>query len=214
MSKFPEPPPVSLLKKIPAAIHELPAGTVVSRIFFAGGDYPTAWDAFRYYGPTASRFDHHLLNEAGEAHEQERGIMYLAAGPESIPTCLAEAFQATRAIDRFSRLPVLCGFELASPLRLLDLRGPFVAAMGASTAIHSGPKPRARRWAQQLYQAYPEIDGLLYCASMFANEPAIALFERGSKAIPGRPVFHRELKDPVLANVLTETAEKIRYLLI
>ena len=78
-------------------------------------------------------------------------------------------------------------------------------------AIHSGPRPRARRWTQQLYSAFPEAEGMIYCSSMYANKTAIAMFERGQGAIPKRPVFHRELKDPVLANILTETGNKIGY---
>jgi hypothetical protein len=46
---------------------------------------------------------------------------------------------------------------------------------------------------------------------MYGNECAIALFERGQRAIPKRPVFHRELKDPALANIVTETGKKIHY---
>lgn len=214
MPKFPEPPGLEVFRDIPAATEELPAGTTVSRIFFAGGDYPTTWDTFRYHGPTASRFDHQLPDAQGRPHVQSRGIMYLAEGRESIPTCLAEVFQTTRVIDRHSRHPILAGFEIAQSLTLLDLRGTFATAIGASMAIHSGPRSRARRWAQQLYLAYQDIDGLLYSSSMYGNERAIALFERGRRAIPDRPVFHRELRDPVLANILTETGQKIRYALI
>jgi hypothetical protein len=46
---------------------------------------------------------------------------------------------------------------------------------------------------------------------MYANQPSIALFERALRAIPRRPVFHRQLRDPVLAHILAATAEKIRY---
>ncbi len=186
---------------------ELPAGTEVVRIFYAGGEHPTQWNAFRYFGPTGSRFDH----QQADSQVQNRGVMYLAAGDQATPTCLAEVFQVTRVIDRFSRDPVLAGFQLAEPLRLLNLRGPFCTAIGASTAIHSGPRPRARRWAQQLYEAYPKADGLYYASSMYANQPAIALFERAARAMPRRPVFHRQLKDPVLAHVLTQTGQQIRY---
>jgi hypothetical protein len=214
MPKFPEPPGIEALHQIPVETQELPAGTTVARIFFAAGDNPTTWDIFRYYGPSASRFDHHLLDGNGLPQVQGRGVMYLAAGNKSIPTCLAEVFQATRIIDRYSRDPILVGFELAKSLTFLDLRGTFATAVGASMAIHSGPRPRARRWAQQFYEAYPEVDGILYYSSMYGNAPAVALFERGQRALPRRPIFHRELKDPVLANILTETAKKIRYDLI
>ncbi len=214
MPKFPEPPEIDSLRQIPPEIQVLPIGTTVARIFFAAGAYPTTWDTFRYYGPTASRFDHHLVDTNGHPHVQTRGIMYLATGSESIPTCLAEVFQVTRIIDRTSRNPILIGFKLAAPVTLLDLRGTFVTAMGASMVIHSGPRPRARRWAQQLYLAYPNVDGILYCSSMYGNKPAIALFERAQQAIPKRPIFHRELKDPILANILTETGRKIHYAVI
>ena len=211
MAKFPEPPGVKALRAIPPELHHLPQGTTMARLCFAGGEFSTPWDTFRFYGPTTSRFDHQLPDGQGRAQVQDRGIMYLATGPEAIPTCLAEVFQATRLIDRYVRDPVLSGFNLAADLTLLDLTGPFATAIGASMAIHSGPRPRARRWAQQLYEAYPDIDGLLYCASMYGNAPAVALFERGARAIPKRPVFHRELRDAVMANILTETGREIGY---
>lgn len=213
MPEFPEPPSLDKLSTIPAETQVLAAGTVVARIFFMGGEYSTTWESFRYFGPTASRFDHHLLNADGLPQEQNRGIMYLASGPESIPTCLAEVFQTTRVIDRYSRNPCLTGFALATSLTLLNLSGTFSTAIGASAVIHSGPRPRARRWAQQLYLAYPDIDGVLFSSSMYGNQPAIALFERGQKAIPKRPLFHRELKDVALTHILVETAKKIRYVL-
>lgn len=211
MAKFPEPPGLEALQSITPVTAMLQADTTVTRLLFAGGTYPTTWDAFRYYGPTTSRFDHHLPDGQGRAQVQERGIMYLATGPKAIPTCLAEVFQATRLIDRHNRDPVLVGFVTKAPLTLLDLTGPFATAIGASMAIHSGPRPRARRWAQQLYTAYPEIDGLLYCSSMYGNAPAVALFERGVLALPSRPVFHRELRDAVLASILTETGQLLGY---
>ncbi|MDO8863264.1 hypothetical protein Q6D67_16280 [Haliea sp. E1-2-M8] len=211
MPKFPEPPGLAALRAITPVLHTVAAGVTVTRLCFAGGDHPSSWDRFRYFGPTNSRFDHQLPDGQGRAYVQDRGIMYLAAGPEAIPTCLAEVFQATRLIDRHARDPVLAGFALATDLTLLDLTGPFATAMGASMALHAGPRPRARRWAQQLYDAYPNIDGLLYCASMYGNAPAIALFERGARAIPARPVFHRELRDAVMANILTQTGRLIGY---
>lgn len=211
MPKFPEPPGVEALRAIPPVLHHLPQGTTMARLCFAGGEFSTSWGTFRCYGPTTSRFDHQLPDGQGRAQRQDRGIMYLATGPEAIPTCLAEVFQATRLIDRYAHDPVLSGFSLAADLTLLDLTGPFATAIGASMAIHSGPRPRARRWAQQLYEAYSDIDGLLYCASMYGNAPAVALFERGARAIPKRPVFHRELRDAVMANILTETGRVIGY---
>lgn len=211
MPKFPEPPDVDRLREMTPVTVGLPTGTQVVRIVFADGPHPTQWREFRFFGPTASRFDHHLPDSAEQPHEQSRGIMYLSTGPLATPTCLAEVFQHTRVIDRESRLPILAGFALSAPVTLLDLSGPFATAIGASTAIHSGPRPRARRWARQLYDAFPEIEGLLYCSSMYGNQPAIALFERAAHAIPARPLIHRELRDAAIQDVLLQTADKIGY---
>jgi hypothetical protein len=46
---------------------------------------------------------------------------------------------------------------------------------------------------------------------MYGNERAIARFERGQRGIPKRPVLDRELKDPALANIFTETGQRVGY---
>ena len=134
--------------------------------------------------------------------------MYLA---NQGPTCLAEVFQTTRVIDRHSGSPWLAGFRLAKAIQLLDLTGIFTTALGASTAIHSGPRPRAQRWSQQLYEAYAQIDGILYCSSMYGNAPSVALFERGLPTIPQLTVFHRALNDPAMLALIIATSQQIGY---
>lgn len=213
MAKLPNPPTVRYLQAIKPVTKTLRKGAEVVRLFFAGGNHTTSWDAFRYYGPTASRFDHHRLNN-GLPQLQSRGIMYLASGKQSIPACLAEVFQTSRVIDRNHNSPILAAYQLATSLTLLDLSGPFCTTIGASTAIGSGPRPMALRWSQRLYDAYPKIDGLFYSSSMYGNAPVIALYERGLHAIPQQPVFHRSLNDPVLQQVILLTGTHIRYAVV
>jgi hypothetical protein len=211
MAKLPEPESIEQLRRIQPEIVTFKAGTEVSRVFFTDVDYPSAWNEFRCFGPTRSRFDHHIADKHGEACGQDRGIMYLASGGQAAKTCLAEVFQEKRVIDRNSKLPVYVGFALDADIQLLDLSGNFVTKLGASTAIHSGPRAKTRRWAQRLYDAYQQIDGLLYCSSMNGNAPAIALFERGADAIPASNLIHRELRDSAMASVVTLTAREIGY---
>ena len=214
MAKFPNPPGIEALKSIPPVTCELAAGTQIFRLFKSGGRHPVNWNSFRHYGPTAARFDHHLHNRKKEPFEGSRGILYGAVGHEAIPTCLAEVYQDTRIIDRKSRAPVLCAFTLTMPLILLDLSGTFATRIGASMAINSGPRDRARRWSAQLYEAYPHIHGIAYSSSMYANQPAVALFERAAFAVPKSPDAHRQLEDPGLENLLVATAEVIGYGLV
>lgn len=135
-------------------------------------------------------------------------IFYCA---EHGPTCLAEVFQDVRVIDRSARDPWLVGFSLVRDVALLDLTGTWPTRAGASMAINSGPRPRAQRWSQAIYEAYPDLEGIYYPSSMHANRPAIALYERALTALPRAPVFHRPLADPALLSVLRHAARELGY---
>ncbi len=191
----------------------LGAGTALARVYFARSAHPLAWNEFRYFGPLNSRWDHHLPNAEGEAWKQKRGIYYAATDAK---TCLAEVFQDTRRIDRAFRSPWLVVFKLSQTLELLDLRGDFATRMGASMAIHSGSRIRARGWARDLYEAFPRIEGILYAASMHAGAPALAFNERAVKRgplFPAHPEFHRALADDVLLDPLKHAARELGYAL-
>jgi hypothetical protein len=205
MAKFPEPP--RSLAGVKAAIKGLPPGTHLWRVYEAGGRYPTAWNSFRFFGPTRSRFDHH----DPPPKKQRRGILYVAEHPL---TCLAEFFQATRTIDRQANTPWLVAFEIRRALPLLDLTGAWPTRAGASMAINSGPRPRARRWSRAIYAAYPRVVGLLYASSMHANRRSIALYERAGSSLPIAPSFHRPLSDPALLPRLNRAAATLGYGLV
>jgi hypothetical protein len=128
-----------------------------------------------------------------------------------VDTCAAEVFQSTRRIDRTRNAPGLVVFALREALTLLDLHGVFATTIGASTAIHSGPRARARAWARELYDAYPDIQGLYYGSSMNGHAPAIVLNDRAQRAVPGQPQFHRSLNDDLLVEVLQRIALRLSY---
>lgn len=81
-------------------------------------------------------------------------------------------------------------------------------------AMSTGPRPRAQRWSQAIWEAYTSVEGLLYPSSMNANLPAVALYERAESALPASPEFHRPLADPALLAVLRNTARHLGYGLI
>ncbi len=207
MAKFPEPPSAAELAGVALEIRTLAAGTRLWRIYFNSGRHPTFWDTFRSFGPTRSRFDHHLP----PPRTQERSIFY---GAVAGSTCLAEVFQQTRVIDRTVSGPWLVGFDLREALELLDLTGTWPTRAGASMAMASGPRPRAQRWTRAIYEAYPQVHGLYYPASMAANRPSVALYERAFDAVPAEPVFHRALADPALLGLLNRNARDLGYGLV
>jgi RES domain len=205
LPKLPNPPPIERLVEIGADERAVPEGAALFRIYFAGGNHPGVWNAFRRYGPVPSgRFDHHV----GPPHVQDRGIIYVAWHPR---TCLAEVFQAKRRIDMSSRSPLLVGFETVRTLNLLDLTGLWPTRAGASTAINSGPRFRAQAWARRIYEAYPSMDGIYYGSSMDANSACAALFERALDALPALPRLHRPLGDPLLRSLLQRAALQLNY---
>ena len=204
MARFGEPPPPEELARIPPRWHVLPAGTELWRIYSRGGAHPTIWNAFRRYGPTHLRFDHHLP----PPHEQERAILYAAP---AILTCLAEVFQDTGWIDPRHDDPWLVGFRLARPVRLLSLRGLWPTRAGASMAINTGDRSRARTWSRAIHTAYPAAEGLWYASAMNAHAPSVALYERAAEALTVPPVFHRALADPLVRPILAQSAHALRY---
>jgi hypothetical protein len=95
---------------------------------------------------------------------------------------------------------------------LLDLTGRWPTRAGASMALSTGRRDRARAWSRRIYEDYPAVDGLHYPSSMDANQPAVALYERARDALGPRPVFHRALADAALNAVLGKAAMVFGYL--
>jgi len=209
MAKFPDPPAPAALSLLGPTIQVLSTGTRIFRIFFLGGAHPTSWNQFRAWGPTDARFDHHLPPPSFQARE----ILYGASGPRGGLTAIAEVFQETRVVDRAFKDPCLIAFETAADLHLLDLTGTWPTMAGASMAISSGLRPRARRWSQAIYTAFPTVDGLLYGSSMNGNQPCVALYERADRAMPAHPTYIRMLTDPTLLTTLKNACSDLNYTL-
>jgi hypothetical protein len=181
-------------------------------VYYAARRYPIAWNTFRYFGLLNARWDHHAPTATGAAGAQGRGIYYAALDAK---TCLAEVFQMTRRVDRAFQSPWLAVFEIAQSVLGVDLTGDFATRMGASMAIHSGSRDRARGWARDLYDAFPDIQGIRFASSMSGGAPAFALNERAlrSSLFPPHPLFHRALADDVMLDPLKHAAQALGYAL-
>ena len=208
MPKVPRYPYPEQLARVDPEWYPVATGDELWRIYFRAGHHPSRWNQFRSFGPTDARFDHHL----DEATDDHRSVMYLAKSPV---TCLAEVFQKTRTIHRSDRKPVLVGFGLQSPLKLLDLTGAFSTRIGASMGLMIGARSVGRNWARGLHEAYPEVQGLAYPSSMYANTVAFVLNERAAStdAIPAVPDFHKALDDGGMVTTLKNAARVLGYAL-
>ena len=215
MAKFPPPPTASALAALrrPEDVVAVAPVSALARIYRAAGEHPSHWAAFRTLGPLATaRFDPHPLT-AGGGPEPAPGYGVLYAGL-SMRTALAEVFQATRVVDRHSGAPWIVVFRPTRPLHLLDLTGTWPTRAGASQAISSGSRERARAWAREIFDAYPDVDGLWYRSSMDGGAPAVCLWERAASALPAQPWVHLPLSSPALVLPVGRACRQLGYRLV
>lgn len=213
LAKFPHSPGAAALALVEPCVKTLPAGTVLARVYFSRSPHALRWNELRRFGPLNGRWDHHQPTAKGLPCLQERGVYYAAGDAR---TCLAEAFQDTRRIDRAFQAPWLVVFKTVQALDVLDLSGDFATRMGASMAIHSGSRVRAREWARDLYEAFPTLEGILYASSMHGGAPAIAINERALRRgalFPAHPELHRALADDAMLDPLKHAARALGYAL-
>ena len=198
-------PPRRLRDCLPreSEVFVLAKGTPVWRLY-SRDPHGTTWSTFRQAGPNPNaRFDHHV-----DDHPSPRSILYAADDPA---TCLAEVFQDTRVIDPFANAPRLAEFAFINDLRLLDVAGPWITRAGGSMAINSGLRATARHWSREIYDAFPDIDGLRYASSMHANDPCYALYDRASPSLAAHPLFDERLSHPEIEALLDNAARTLGY---
>jgi RES domain len=212
MAKFPPPPSVDRLRAVRVDDDTVAVApmTGLARIYQAAGRHPSTWSTFRTVGPVAAaRFDPHPESADGRPVDVPGcGVLYAAV---DLQTCVAEAFQASRVVDRRSSRPWLVIFRSERVLRLLDLTATWPTRAGASQAISSGPRDRARSWARVIRAAYPDLDGLWYRSSMDGGRPALCLWEPARDAMPTRPWANLPLDAPGLTMPLARACRAIGY---
>ena len=185
------------------------------RIWFSGSRYASGCAHFRDFGPTGSRFDHHLPDGAGRPTSGPRAILYAvdaAADPHAFMSALAEVFQDTRTIDLGAGEPHLTIFQTARDLSVLDLTGHWTTRAGASASLSSGPRDLTKEWSRDFYDAYASLDGLRYRSAMSGGSSlSLALYERSRSAMPASPIFSRPLRHSALRADLVRAAETLGY---
>lgn len=205
MVKLPAPPDPDDLEPVDEDIRtEQP---ILWRIHRATGYHVTGWDQLRYRGPVESmRFDPHLP----PPHNQDRGVLYAGL---RIPDVVAEVFQTSRTLDRTLHDPYIAGWEPSRPLRLLDLTGTWPIRAGASAAINSGRKDHCRLWAQTIYSAQPDLDGLWHRSSMTGHQ-IVTLFTNAADSFPTHPNIDVPLSHPGISIALLDACLDIGYRLL
>jgi hypothetical protein len=217
---LPPPDPARFPHPLDAAhIRVLPQRIRLGRIYFAGGAYPSSWNAMRRYGPTTSRFDQQPEQPAPMVHPG-MGIMYVAPSApvvqDPLLVALLECFRDTGTINTRTGDPHFAIFSPTRDLRLLDLAdSDWIARAGGTAALVSGPRAPARAWARAINDEYGEsIDGLLYPSSNDPSRRSAAIWERTLPILPAHPRLNLPLRHPALADVIDRYARDYGFAVI
>ncbi|MCA1334879.1 MULTISPECIES: RES domain-containing protein [Rhodobacterales] len=215
MDHLPRSPGKASLSAIPPAVFRLGAGSEILRIWFSASRHASGFAHFRDFGPTESRFDHHLPDAAGRPTIGARAILYaidVEADPHAFTSALAEVFQDTRTIDLTTGGPRLAVVRPTRDLSLLDLTGHWTTRAGASAGLSSGPRAITKEWSRDFYDAYPALDGLRYRSAMSGGSSlSLALYERSRSAMPAAPHVDMPLSHMALRTSLVRAARTLGY---
>jgi hypothetical protein len=203
VAKLPHPP---ARLDTPAETVVIAKGTLMWRVYRAGGRHPMTWNGFRSFGPVATaRFDHH---EPPPHADPSRSIYYASDG---IAAAIVETYQDTRLIDRLDGEPWLVAFELEFDFTGLDLTGAWPTRAGASQAISTGRRDIARAWSRLIWDQYEDLDGLWYPSAMSGGAHNLAAFERARSILPSNPSLNLPLSHPGLEPDLDRIAAAHGY---
>lgn len=140
-------------------LHTIAAGERFGRIFMAGYSDPLG------YGKSESRF-----SDPRRRKPQNRfGVLYVG---ESLAVCFLEAILRDRKDgvvggleleERELEQRVFVEIEVASPLRVVDLRGNNAVAMGLPSDVLRGVRHRlGRAWSVAFHEHPSAVDGIIY----------------------------------------------------
>lgn len=118
--------------------------------------------------------------------ERAFGVLYVAADLEGafVEGCLHDAAVGTTSpllSERYLEKRCIAKIRFAGPLKLVDLSGPGLAAIGADARLCVGDYRVAQRWSRALWCHRQQPDGILYlsrhnpgivCAAVFDRVPA------------------------------------------
>lgn len=144
----------------------IPTTGMLWRVHRTTSSHALAWNELRTYGPVL-RFDPHPLPRG---HHPRHGVWY---GATDVHGALAEAFQATRTIDRLEEAPYLTGLHPARDLRLLDVggfgAGRWPTRVGGTLALDSAPTASPNGGPAPLL---PRTPGSMDCSTGVGSQAA------------------------------------------
>ncbi len=207
---------------LPKDIETISEGVPIGRIYSISGPYPTTWAAYRSFGPTTARFDHHpppprdhhtfSVFYASTPHVANRG----QDKEPSLKICLAEAYQHNGVIDLHRDDPYFAIFKFNRPVQLLNVAdSDWLTRAGGNAALTSGNRGPAREWARALHAHYSDqVDGIFYASSLVPSGYCVALWETALDAMPSHPTFNRPLSDAALRTDIESFASLLGFNLI
>lgn len=115
------------------------------------------------------------------------GVLYVAADFEGafVEGCLHDAAVGRISpllSERYLERRCMAKIRFAGPLKLVDLSGPGLAAIGADARLCSGDYRVAQRWSRALWCHPQQPDGILYLSRHNPKLACAAVFDRAPTA--------------------------------
>lgn len=195
--------PAQPLQRTPADV--LRVRPRLTRIARTIGRHTLAWNHLRHFGP--------LPNMRWDPHPpplQEHPSHAVGYAAPSITSALAEVFQTGHIIDVNAGRPHLIIWQPLRALRLLDLTGTWPIRNGAAYALQAAPKATCRTWSNQIFEQWPDLDGL-WVPSTMTGQPIAVLGPAAAASFPSSPDLNLPLNDPSVYRLVVLAAATIGY---
>lgn len=164
-----------------------------------------------YFGKSGTnRFD------APGGEQGEFGVLYAAADAYgAFIETLGRATGANRVDMQLLRETCLSRLTTVQPLKLVDLRGPGLARLGADERLCAGDDYElCGRWALALYHHPVRPDGLYFRARHDPARFSLALFSRDATAQGIQAQSQGALTDPANTALLAEILDRYQFQLL
>jgi hypothetical protein len=145
------------------------------------------------------------------ALDDQFGVLYCAADPHC---AFIETFGDTIWQSRMVSLTELRRRRLTEvvmerPLRLVDLTGPRLAALGADLRLTTGSHRIARAWSLAFWSHPQQPDGIYYVSRRDSERTCIAVYDRAGAALAIRNSIG--LADPSQISLLADVLDTYRF---
>jgi hypothetical protein len=194
----------------PPGGHPLPPADLDQRALPLIAPPSNSWFRMHRVGVPVLAYDRSLRHRFN-APDGEFGILYCASDPQCafIETFGDTTWQHRTVSLAELRLRSLTEVLIPGSLRLVDLTGPRLAALGVDLRLTTGTHRIARAWSLALWAHPQQPDGIYYVSRRDSERRCIAVYDRAGAVLAIRNSI--SLADPSQISLLADVLDTYRF---